>query len=34
MIELDIFEGELAPLQLAEVEFPSKEEAEAFEAPE
>ncbi|MFR8168489.1 MAG: CYTH domain-containing protein [Lachnospiraceae bacterium] len=34
MIELDIFEGELAPLQLAEVEFPTKEEAEAFEAPE
>ena len=34
MIELDIFEGELASLQLAEVEFPTKEEAEAFEAPE
>lgn len=34
VIELDIFEGELAPLQLAEVEFPSKEEAEAFAAPE
>lgn len=33
-IELDIFEGELAPLLLAEVEFDSKEEAEAFVPPE
>ena len=29
-IELDIFEGDLAPLILAEVEFPSEEEANAF----
>lgn len=34
MIELDIFEGELAPLCLVEVEFDSKEEAEAFSVPE
>ena len=33
-IELDVFEGELAPLILAEVEFPSEEEANAFSAPE
>ena len=33
-IELDIFQGELAPLMLAEVEFPSREEAEAFQPPE
>ena len=33
-IELDIFEGELAPLQLAEVEFESEEEANAFVPPE
>lgn len=33
-IELDIFEGDLAPLMLAEVEFPSIEEANAFEPPE
>lgn len=33
-IELDVFEGELAPLILAEVEFPSKEEANAFVAPD
>ena len=33
-IELDVFEGELAPLILAEVEFPSEEEANAFIAPE
>ena len=32
-IELDIFEGDLAPLILAEVEFPSEEEANAFIAP-
>lgn len=33
-IELDVFEGELAPLILAEVEFPSEEEANAFVAPD
>ena len=33
-IELDVFEGELAPLQLAEVEFETKEEAEQFVPPE
>ena len=33
-IELDVFEGELAPLILAEVEFPSEEEANSFVAPE
>lgn len=33
-IELDIFEGALAPLVLAEVEFPSEEEANAFTPPE
>ena len=33
-IELDVFEGELAPLVLAEVEFPSEEEANAFIPPE
>lgn len=33
-IELDVFEGDLAPLTLAEVEFPSKEAAEAFVAPD
>lgn len=32
-IELDIFEGDHAPLIMAEVEFPSIEEAEAFTAP-
>lgn len=32
-IELDVFEGELAPLILAEVEFSSLEEANAFAAP-
>jgi CYTH domain-containing protein len=32
-MELDVFEGELAPLILAEVEFPSKEMAEAFTPP-
>ena len=34
MVELDVFEGELAPLILAEVEFPSEEEANAFVPPE
>ena len=32
-IELDIFEGNLAPLQLAEVEFETKEEADTFVPP-
>lgn len=33
-IELDIFESELAPLVLAEVEFPTEEAANAFVPPE
>ena len=33
MIELDIFEGDLAPLIFAEVEFNSEEEANDFVAP-
>lgn len=33
-IELDIFEGELAPLTLAEVEFPSEELANSFVFPD
>lgn len=33
-IELDIFEGKLAPLFLAEVEFSTEEEANAFVPPE
>lgn len=33
-IELDVFEGSLAPLVMAEVEFGSKEAAEAFVPPE
>lgn len=33
-IELDVFEGELAPLRLAEVEFETEEEANAFVPPE
>ncbi len=32
-IELDIFEGDLAPIIIAEVEFPTIEEANAFIAP-
>lgn len=32
-IELDVFEGELAPLTLAEVEFSSEYEANAFVPP-
>lgn len=32
-IELDIFDGPLAPLKLAEVEFSSEEEANAFLPP-
>lgn len=34
MIELDVFEGNLAPLVFAEVEFETKEEAERFVAPD
>ncbi len=33
-IELDIFEGDLAPLVLAEVEFPSEEAANRFTPPD
>ncbi len=33
-IELDIFEGDLAPLLLAEVEFPDEETANSFTPPE
>ncbi len=33
-IELDVFEGELAPLVLAEVEFETEEEANMFVPPE
>ena len=33
-IKLDIFENDLAPLILAEVEFPSEDEANAFIPPE
>ena len=33
-IELDVFEGDLAPLQLAEVEFETEEEAYRFTPPE
>ena len=33
-IELDVFEGDLAPLIIAEVEFPSVEEANSFTAPD
>ena len=33
-VELDVFEGDLAPLTLAEVEFHSEEEAKAFVAPD
>jgi len=32
-IELDVFDGELAPLVIAEVEFPSVEAANAFAPP-
>ena len=34
VIELDIFENDLAPLVLAEVEFETEEEANAFVPPE
>lgn len=33
-IELDVFEGDLAPLLLAEVEFETEEEANSFTPPE
>lgn len=33
-IELDIFEGELAPLQLAEVEFETEKDANSFVPPD
>ena len=33
-IELDVFDGELAPLVIAEVEFPSVEAANAFALPD
>ena len=33
-IELDVFEGDLAPLILAEVEFDTEEEANSFTPPE
>lgn len=33
-IELDIFEGDLAPLVLAEVEFPDEQTANSFIAPD
>ncbi len=32
-IELDVFEGELAPLLLAEVEFETEQEAKQFQPP-
>ena len=32
-LELDIFEGSLAPLVIAEIEFPDEESANAFDAP-
>lgn len=32
--ELDVFEGDLAPLVLAEVEFPDEETANSFTAPD
>lgn len=33
-IELDLFEGDLAPLVLAEVEFPDEDTANQFQAPD
>ena len=33
-IELDVFENDLAPLTLCEVEFPTKEEADSFTPPD
>lgn len=34
MIELDVFEGRLAPLTLAEVEFPNEDMALNFQSPD
>ena len=34
MVELDVFENDLAPLVLAEVEFETEEEANSFTPPE
>ena len=34
VIELDIFEGKLAPLIIAEIEFPTEEMANSFTPPE
>ena len=34
IIELDVFDAPFAPLVLAEVEFPSEEEARTFQLPE
>lgn len=34
VIELDVFEGDLSPLILAEVEFPDEESANSFIAPD
>ena len=33
-LELDIFEGDLAPLVLGEIEFPDEESARNYDAPE
>lgn len=33
-LELDIFEGDLAPLVLSEIEFPDEESARSYNAPE
>lgn len=32
-LELDIFEGDLSPLVIAEIEFPDEESANAYQAP-
>jgi adenylate cyclase len=34
VIELDVYEGDLEGLRVAEIEFPSEEEAKAFEPPD
>ena len=33
-LELDIFEGDLAPLVIAEIEFPDEETARGYQPPE
>lgn len=33
-LELDIFEGDLAPLVIAEIEFPDEETAQGYQPPE